>query len=458
LPSTQIPKSGPVSDPSGYRPISLNATVSKVMEKIIRDQILTHCLNKSLISSHQFGFLPRRSVEIQLLSCLNEWTKSIDSSIPVDVLYVDLSKAFDTVPHQKLLTKLQAFGIKGKLFDWLESYLIDRWQSVRVNTSQSQKIRVSSGVPQGSVKGPLLFLLYINDLPQIFSHCKVAIYADDIKLYSNVKNQSDQINFQSDIDKLFAWTQLHQLTISPIKSAMLHLGGKLNSRYPYLLNKSQIPVKETYKDLGVLIDSDLTFIPHINEIVKKANQMKGALKRSFHSRSPTFHQKMFTVFVRSRLEFCTAVWSPHQLYLAKQVESVQRSFLKYLKPDSYLKSYVQRCEESFLHSLLYRRVINDLVIVYKLVHGGFDGVKFEDFFTLAPSIATRGHTFKIQKQTVNKTIRGSFFSGRVVDVWNALSQFTVECRSLKCFKLYLVKNDTDVINNYILAKFPRLLD
>ena len=187
---TPIFKKGDKRDPSNYRPVSLTSTIGKIMEKIIRDHINKHMQLNKLYSPHQHGFRKGRSCSTQLLEVTEDWTKLLDEDNSVDCIYLDYKKAFDSVPHQRLMIKLHAYGIRGKLWKWIIAYLSNRQQQVVINGVASESTDVMSGIPQGSILGPELFLIFINDLPESIKSPDgaVKLFADDTKLYSVVNN------------------------------------------------------------------------------------------------------------------------------------------------------------------------------------------------------------------------------------------------------------------------------
>jgi hypothetical protein len=198
---TAIYKKGDKKDPGNYRPVSLTCIVCKVLESIIRTEIIDHMRRNSLFSNKQFGFISGRSTVLQLLRVLDDWTDCIDKGGAIDVVYCDFKKAFDTVPHARLIHKLEQYGIKGEFKDWIKDFLSNRKQCVIVNGSMSQPMPVSSGIPQGSVLGPLLFVIYINDLPNTTANnSNIYLFADDTKIYHKITHNSATEELQIDID------------------------------------------------------------------------------------------------------------------------------------------------------------------------------------------------------------------------------------------------------------------
>ena len=251
----------------------------------------------------------------------------------VDVADIDFSKAFDSVCHSKLIRKLEVFGIGGKLLFWIKDYLSDRTQAVKVANKLSSFCSVRSGVPQGSVLGPLLFLVYINDLVEVFGNfLMVKLFADDVKIYVVVDNDTKVAVLQEDLNKLQIWSEKWQLILSSHKCSVLHIGNKNNNSvyHSYNVNNVQLIDNTATVDLGVIIDGKLRFDKHIANIVSKAHSRAALIRRCFKSRDSCLLFRAFTVFVRPLLEYCSPVSNPHHHCDIEKIESIQRRFAKYI--------------------------------------------------------------------------------------------------------------------------------
>ena len=224
-------KKGSRSKASNYRPVSLTSVPCKVMESLIRDAVLSHVNNKKLLSSEQHGFTSGRSCMTNLLVTLEDITRSLDEGLGVDIIYLDYSKAFDTVPHKRLISKLRAYGINEKVINWIQKFLSNRRQQVAVRGETSSWAEVLSGVPQGSVLGPILFVLYINDLPEIVTS-SVKLFADDTKLYNQITrgNSEGGDRIQADLQTLEGWSNTWLLKFNASKCKCMHMGYDNPSR------------------------------------------------------------------------------------------------------------------------------------------------------------------------------------------------------------------------------------
>ncbi|XP_071941051.1 uncharacterized protein [Antedon mediterranea] len=303
-------KKGNKSTPLNYRPVSLTSLVCKTMETFIRNNIMDYMESNNLFTKSQHGFRPGRSCNTALLEALNQWTKWLDEGSRFDCVFLDFKKAFDSVPHKRLINKLKAYGIGGNLVQWIEAFLTNRSQVVVVNGVRSNSKRVTSGIPQGSVLGPLLFNLYINDLPdQIDS--EITIFADDTKIFRKINNLDDAKKLQEDIDKLFKWSIKWQLPFNLDKCSVMHFGRK-NNKFQYKMghaeNKKLLQWVSKMTDLGVVIDDKLTFESHVAQVAMKANKKLGIIYRSFDYLSCHSLSLLYKSIVRPSMEYCSTVW------------------------------------------------------------------------------------------------------------------------------------------------------
>ena len=444
---TPIFKKGDRTDPANYRPVSLTSQVCKVLETIVRDQMLEHLENNALLSEQQHGFRKGRSCLSNLLTTLEEWTKIIDEKDNcVDVAYLDFRKAFDLVSHKHLLLKLQKHGINGQIGNWIKAFLENRKQKVVIRGHESDELEVLSGVPQGSVLGPLLFLIFINDLPKCTA-CPVCLFADDSKIYCKVPRgnkvlpelEGSQELLQNDLDELQKWADKWKMSFNVDKCKIMHLGYD-NGKHEYNLNGTTLMETTEEKDLGVLIDKNLKFTSHIKSIVAKANRMIGLIKISFESIDKEMFLTLYKALIRPLLEYCVHAWSPHLETDITLLENVQRRATRMVREFNQL-SYEERLKELGLPTLKDRRIRGDMILTYRLLHGK-EGIDFKKFFSLAENEHnTRGHSLKITKPASRLDPRKYFFSSRVVDKWNELTEEEVTAKSTHMFKKLYDENE-----------------
>ena len=418
-----------------YRPVSLTSIVCKTMESLLREHIMAHLLNKELLSNKQYGFISKRSTVTQLLNYIDKCCESIANGKVVDSIYFDFAKAFDTVPHRRLQKKLESYGIRGPLLKWITSFLTDRKQLVKVNQARSTTNPVISGIPQGSVLGPLLFVIYINDLPENVVS-SIFLFADDTKIFKEVNSINDSKIIQKDIDELEKWSNDWLLRFHPDKCHVLTIGKHSNivHAHPYSLAGNQLEHTFIEKDLGVLIDSDLSFEEHISKQVNKANSMLGVIRRSFDYLSPKIFCTLYSTFVRPHLEYAQSVWSPKLRKRANLIERVQRRATR-LVPMYRNLPYEERLRRLDLPSLEFRRHFGDMVQIYKHLHN-------YDQATIPKKIVrrtrpSRKHEFELLPNFANDGHRGpqsKSFYYRCITAWNNLPRDVVTAQTISSFK------------------------
>ncbi len=297
-------KKGNSSDPGNYRPVSLTCVACRIMELCIYDTLLLYLRQQNLLSRQQHGFLSKRSTCTQLIECFYDWTVAIDDKKSLDVVYIDFSKAFDTVCRAKLLLKLKSYGVDGLLYGWIESFLSNRRQRVVIGSVFSDYANVTSGVPQGSILGPLLFVLFVNDLPDELPGVITKLFADDVKLDHEIV-----ADVQNALDLLCVWSRKWQLQIAVQKCCVLHVGSN-NANSEYFINNSVLPSETCVRDLGVAVHCSLKSTQHCREIARKANRITNMLFRCFCTKDKNVLLKAYKTYVRPLVEYCTPVWNP----------------------------------------------------------------------------------------------------------------------------------------------------
>ena len=428
-----IHKKDSKSDPNNYRPISLTAICCKIMEKIVKRHIINFLVRNHIICDQQYGFVPGRSTTLQLLRALEDWTTELDAGNEVDIIYIDFQKAFDSVPHKRLLHIIEYYGIRGKALDWITAFLSGRKQRVIVNESHSQWADVTSGVPQGSVLGPVLFLLYINSMANCVSS-KLFLFADDAKVYRAVTNQAEHDQLQKDLYELKKWSNGGDLefNLSKCHQLTLSLRTKSSSRNYSLDGKTSLRNVSSEKDLGVIIDSKLSFHEHISKKTKTASGTLAIIKKCFLNINADILKTLYKTLVRPHLEYANQSWKPYLKKHILMIENVQRRATR-LVPGYGNLSYEDRLRALNIPTLEYRRRRGRMIEVFKILNECYDRKATEGLFELNER-ETRGNPYQLKTKKPRLGIRRNFFTVAAVADWNSLPEAVVRCENVNAFK------------------------
>ena len=421
---------------SNYRPVSLTCICCKIMEHIIASQLMKHLDSHRILHENQHGFRSRRSCDTQLITFMDELCKNKSSNIRTDMLILDFSKAFDTVPHKRLISKLQHYGVKGNTSDWILSFLSGRSQSVVVDGARSESCEVSSGVPQGSVLGPILFLVYINDLPDTVTS-DVRLFADDCILYRKIKKDTDIDILQQDLTALHQWESDWQMSFNAEKCNYMKIAGKVTTPHKYLLHGHQLEECTDSKYLGVNINNNLSWGQHCANIAAKGNRSLGMLRRNLRTTNINLKSVAYKGLVRSGLEYASTVWDPHQCKDINKVESVQRRAARYVCNDynqeHSVSAMMSRLEWDTLQA---RRQQARLSMFYKIIYDKVDIVGAA-YYNKITRPTRNSHTHSIHRPTTKHNYYKFSFFPRTIAEWNSLSEDCVTQQSLDQFKAKL---------------------
>ena len=343
-------------------------------------------------------------------------------------------KAFDRVPHKRLVLKLASIGITGSLLKWCESFLSNRQQRVVMGENSSEWKDILSGVPQGSVLGPLFFLIYLNDLFHILT-TQSKVYADDTKLISINKNDQQKFILQDDLNKIYRWTVDWLLFLNEDKCKIIYLGTKdqLINKNEYFINDIKVAETIVEKDLGVLITSELVWEKQIIRNCSNATFAAKSIFKIFTFKTIENIKFLYKTFIRPKLEYANVIWSPVKRVYINMLERVQKRFTK-LGPLAKL-NYNERLIRLGLTSLEIRRIRGDLIQMFKYVKG-FDKINFVTPPEFLKTI-TRGHMFKYHGDDLNRKShksRSTYFLNRVKPFWNKLPTEALEATSINGFK------------------------
>jgi ribonuclease P/MRP protein subunit RPP40 len=435
-------KKGSVHEPNNYRPVSLTCILCKIYEKLIRKHLLIYV--SGIISSKQHGFVPGKSCLSNLLEAIEAVHKFLSEESCADILYFDFAKAFDSVPHYRLLTKLQAMGINQQFINIISNFLTDRTMKVKVGKSISEPKPVLSGVPQGSVLGPLLFLLFINDLPESVKSI-VKLFADDLKM---IVSPYDFGKTQLDLSALHMWESKWLLKFNLEKCYVLYL-GKYNPHNVYKLSGTVLNETKKEKDLGIPFNDQFNFNDAISALVAKAKSTLFWFLRNTVSRESHIMVKAFKCIVRPHIEYCCQAWAPKARHgnwaVILELENVQRLFSRMVRGMDNLP-YRARLNKLGLTTLLERRMRGDLIEVYKILN---------DFTNYGKEF------FNLSQRTGNLVVRPNtktmdFFSERVINLWNKLPEYVKKSVSVNSFKNNFDKFRKNGILNNLSGRFWEL--
>lgn len=430
---TPVHKNGSKKLPMNYRPISLTSIIGKLLETILKNQIYEYIEENDIVPPNQHGFRSHHSCTTNLIQFFDPITKILDRGKPVDMIYFDFKKAFDLVPHCILITKLHRFGIRGKLLSWIQDWLIGRTQRVTLNGKESGWKGVTSGVVQGSVLGPVLFLLFVADLTEVVSDGTIiGTFADDTKIGRAIESPQDNVTLQHDIDRLSRWAKDNQMKFNIEKSKSLQM-GRSNVGHVYTIDGVAITRVNAHRDLGVLISQDMKPSLHVGTIVKKANAMLGQIKRSFSVRSPDVFTDIYKAFVRPHLEFAVQAWSP---WLQKDIDELEKVQKRAVRMISGIKgSYEEKIRDLGLTTLEERRKRGDAIQVFKFIKGMDPLPSPQLFLFVDHPTQTRGCTLGNMVVPKSKLdIRKYHFSVRSVHIWNNLPLELRQKETLNDFK------------------------
>ena len=381
-----VHKKGSKENIENYRPISLTSLIMKTFERIIKQEILLKTAH--LLDERQHGFLNNRSCTTNMINFTDSVTLSLNdcTTISVDVIYFDFAKAFDSVNHDLLLKKLKVnYNIEGRLIKFLSNYLCGREQCVLVDNSKSEVKPVLSGVPQGSILGPILFVLFINDLPiGLNSGTNLMLYADDTKIWRAIKSYDDYCSLQEDINCLNNWATLNKMKFHPAKCKVLSIPGKKSNsiflpvpflRFQFHLGRDPLDYADSEKDLGVIVTQNFRFNDQLAKILSKANQQFGLTKRTCSFvRDVKRRRSLYLTLVRSQFEHCSQIWRPSTKSNLDKLDAFQKKCVKWILSEEFVnyhsyETYLYKCRQVNILPLSKRFDLNDLILFHKIVYG-----------------------------------------------------------------------------------------
>lgn len=418
---TPIFKKGTKGCPGNYRPVSLTSVPCKLLETIIKDKLMQHLIENNLIRDSQHGFMPGKSCASNLVTFMDYVTRAVDEGESVDIFYLDFAKAFDKVPRQRLIKKLTAKGVDANIVQWIGNWLTGRTQRVCIQGQQSEDCDVDSGVPQGTVLGPVLFSVFIDDLEVEVEKRKLEVlikkFADDTKGAKVIKDDKDRDELQQALDILCEWADKWGMSFNVAKCKIMHVGKK-NPGHEYFMNGEKIGTTDEERDIGVTINKNLKPTAQCVKAAGTATAKLNQIRKNFHYRDRHVFLRLYKQYVRPHLEFAVPAWSP---WLKGDIETLEKVQEKAVKMVAGLESrdYEDRCRELGLDTLEKRREKQDMGLVFKMLSEKGPN----EIFTMASG------TVRTRQATGTKNLVPKFartdqrkfsFSVRTVERWNRL--------------------------------------
>jgi hypothetical protein len=399
---------------------------------------MEHLAENKLIKETQHGFMPGRSCATNLTQFMDTVTKAVDENKAVDIFYLDFAKAFDKVPRQRLIKKLRAKGVDEQIVKWIENWLSNRTQVVCVQGEKSESCEVDSGVPQGTVLGPVLFSVFIDDLEVEIKRRNLDVlifkFADDTKGAKTIESVVDREKMQEALDCLCDWADKWGMAFNIAKCKVMHL-GRNNPEYEYTMRGVRLGTTEEERDIGVIVTKNLKPSAQCSKAAGRALTVLGQIRRNFHYRDRHIFLRLYKQYVRPHLEFATPSWTP---WLAGDKEVLEKVQEKAVKMVAGLRGsdYEERCAELGLETLEERRQSQDMALVHKMMNNGQGARMFEFARNDDNGVRTRraAATHGLVVQFARTDIRKYSFAVRVVEPWNRLPDTLKKAASKEAFK------------------------
>ena len=446
---------GEKTDCSNYRPISLLSCVGKVLEKCIQKYLLQYLNQNNIITPAQSGFRQGDSTIYQLLNMYDDFSSALDKRIPTQAIFFDISKAFDRVWHRGLIHKLNSVGIRGNILNWIKSYLSDRKQAVVVKGEASPFLPVTAGVPQGSVLGPLFFLVYINDIT-LNLESTIKLFADDTSAYLSLDNdiQREEI-LNSDLNKISNWATTWKVKFSAPKTDLLNISRR---REPFLnnlrFNAVTLQPSTSHKHLGITFQNDCKWNTHINSLLSKCRPLVACLKSYKYRLSRNSLETMFKSFILPILDYADVVWDNCAQYLADDLEELQLDAIRTIIGTVRGTSHESLYTESGFVSLKDRRERHKLIIFFKYVNGMLP----EHQTTKFPELAATTNPYPSRRPLARNNnlcrtaLHNNSFFPSTISIWNDLPDDIKTLTSIGAFKRYLTRNDHHIPPYYYIGE------
>ena len=447
---TPLFKEGDRTMANNYRPISILPAVSKILERTVHSQLYKHISDNNLLSPAQFGFRKNHSTSTCILALLDKIYKNMDGNKLTGVVFLDLKKAFDTVDHGILLKKLKIYNIDDSSILWFKNYLSDRYQSVKVQGKKSDKRLVSTGVPQGSILGPLLFILYLNDITDYIQECNVSLYADDTALYTSSNSCIDlMLTLRLELAMVSEWLAANKLTLNVAKTKYVIFGKNRQltnlPNFNLRINGETLKGVPEMKYLGVTLDANLSFNKHIEIVHAKAVNKLGMLRRSRDFLDRKSALTLYQSLVLPQLSYCDTVYETTSAANKDKLQKVQNSALRCILKCSKRTSITSMHDELKILTLAQRRELNMAVECYK--QATIDDSSLHHMFQKATRtrVTRHGNSNMMDIPRIASDLGRKAFSYRGPVFWNGMGNDLKSQSNKNTFKnAYLKKLLRDV--------------
>ena len=443
-------KAGNKCSVENYRPISILSIISKIIERAVHDQIYSFMVDNDFLSSSQSGFRSQFSTATTLIDVQDYILNNMDRGNVTGAIFLDLEKAFDTVDHSLLIKKLKKYGIRGNELNWFKSYLDNRMQSVKVGSSISDLKHIDIGIPQGSILGPLLFIIFVNDLPDNVN-CKTVMYADDTSL---LVSSPDPISLQNSLNdnmcNIAKWFKANKLTLNLTKTKFMLFGSTNNlnkfCNISLLFDGVSIEKVDHFKYLGVIFDSNLTWSHHIEFISSNVSKRCGLIRRVKYHLPDCIIKKLAESLVMPHFDYCCHTWSNCSLHLSNRLQVQMNNLARIILSADIRTSVNSMMTVLNWHKLEQRWNNQILVMLFKCLTGKAPEYlcsKF-DFTHSVHGYATRGNSSNSLVIPHSKTNSGMrTFHARAAHLWNDIitsnTRSNFDTLSLYQFKCALAK-------------------
>ena len=404
------------------------------MEHIIYHSIMNHLNQNNILIENQHGFRANHSCVTQLITLSEDISFALDHQKQTDIILLDFSKAFDTVPHQRLLTKLRFYGINGNSYNWIQTWLTHRSQCVVLDSESSSPVPVLSGVPQGTVLGPLMFLLNINDITKNINS-PLHLFADDCLLYRVINSAEDANMLQEDLNRLSEWANTWQLRFNVSKCTVIRCTRSLTPfNHVYTLNNHILNLSDQHTYLGVILNTSLSWSPHISSIVTKASKTLNFLKRNLNKCSEQVKESAYLTMVRPQLEYASDVWDPHQTGDIVELEKIQRRAARWIM-NYYgrLSSVTSMLNQLSWPTLQTRRKLSRLQTLHKIFYQQIS-LTIPPYYLPTSRSTRQYHPLHYILPHVSTTAHQNSYFSRTINDWNSLPVNLVEVADADIFR------------------------